>query len=69
MQAGSWSRDGHYCYPPAFKAVAAELLRISRKHGGGAAGPGGRLKWPFAPDMMAEHLLPLLASRPTLEWL
>lgn len=60
-QKGAWSTAFHTFCPPAFKAATAELLRISRKHGG-AVGPGGRLSWAFTPGTLVELLLPLLAD-------
>ena len=70
LQAGAWSREGHFCFPPAFKEAVAELLRISHKHGDVAmrpAAPGGR-RWPFDVDTLVELLLPVLARNPT-DWL
>ncbi|PSC68603.1 Ankyrin repeat isoform B [Micractinium conductrix] len=44
-KAGTWSTDAHLpCYPPAFHDAAAELLRITYKHG--MSWQGGRLaRW------------------------
>ena len=61
LQKGTWSPAFHPFCPPTFKAAAAELLRISRKHGG-AVGPGGRLRWAFTPATLASLLLPALAD-------
>lgn len=44
-----------------FRAATAELLRISRKHGGTVDGQG-RLRWAFNSGMLVELLLPLLVE-------
>jgi hypothetical protein len=69
-QAGAWSRQAHFCFPPAFKAAAAELLRMSSKHRNvGAAGSAGRRGWPFNVDMLVELLLPVMGRTPMVDWL
>jgi hypothetical protein len=70
LQASAWSQEGHFCFPPAFKEAAVELLRISRKHGDVAMRPaatGGR-RWPFDVATLLKLLLPVLARNPT-DWL
>ena len=65
-----WSRQAHFCFPPAFKAAAAELLRISHKHGDvGAAAPAGQRVWPFNVDVLLELLLPAMGRTPLVDWL
>ena len=59
LQAGEWSPEGHFCFPPAFRAAAAQLLLISHKHGG-TRRRDGRLRWPFRRDELIGLLLPVL---------
>ncbi|KAL4440025.1 hypothetical protein ABPG75_003026 [Micractinium tetrahymenae] len=59
-KAGSWRQEFHRYCPPAFKAAAAELLRISHKHGRSVC--GGRLVWPFRCDELNKPLLPVLGQ-------
>ncbi|KAL4440024.1 hypothetical protein ABPG75_003025 [Micractinium tetrahymenae] len=65
-KAGSWSPRTHSCFPPAFKAAAAELLRISHKHGGSVR--AGRLAWAFDCNLLVDLLLPALGGR-AADWL
>lgn len=59
LQAGGWSIDCHFCFPPAFRAAARELLLISHKHGG-ARRRDGQLRWPFRKDELIGLLLPAM---------
>ena len=67
QQVGRWNLGFHQYYPPTFKVAAAELLRISRKHGG-IVSPAGELRWPFDPSQLIALLLPPLGAN-TLDWL
>ena len=66
-QAGQWSREGHWCYPPAFRAAVRELLRVSHKHGG-VRRRDGRLRWPFRTEELIGLLLPVMGRGSMTAW-
>ena len=67
LQAGKWSQEGHWCYPPAFRAAVRELLRITHKHGGVRRRDGQQL-WGLNTRELQDLLLPVMGRGSMTAW-
>ena len=66
LQAGEWSSEGHWCFPPAFRAAVRQLLLISHKYGG-VRRQDGQLRWPFRTEELVGLLLPVMGRSGSLQ--
>lgn len=67
LQAGEWSSEGHWCFPPAFRAAVRQLLLISHKYGG-VRRQDGQLRWPFRTEELVGLLLPVMGRGSMTAW-
>lgn len=67
LQAGEFSQEGLFCYPPAFRAATQQLLLISHKYGG-VRQQDGQLRWPFRTEELVGLLLPVMGRGSMTAW-
>lgn len=66
-QAGEFSQEGLFCYPPAFRAAVRELLLISHRFGR-VRRRDGQLRWPFRFEELVGLLLPAMGRGSMTAW-
>ncbi len=67
LQAGEFSQEGLFCYPPAFRAATQQLLLISHKYGG-VRRQDGQLRWGFTVGELTDLLLPAMGRGSMTAW-
>ena len=66
-QAGEFSQEGLFCYPPAFRAAVRELLLISHRFGG-VRRRDSQLRWGFTVGELTDLLLPVMGRGSMTAW-